>query len=296
MRRFALLWILLTAPHAQAADASFSVTPSGVAMVVHDQRLARGSLDLGLGVTARGPQGALYYRDTAQASLLGNLVWEVRAGHDAAGTRLASGLRGVLGPVALRSQLAVGNRQPGSPWPLLDGAHPPLPGSAAALGWGFDGELDATWRINRAWSIGLNPRLEYRSPSWAGGLSANIRRSGIAPDFDLSLQAVVQPPRAAATALLGVTLHHVPRRAPAAEAGVWLAAGGWGVHGRLARRDAGKLWQLQGALGLGPSGTPSDYLTATIEVPALQGTLSLGGGWSRAGPLAQLRLRIPLAP
>jgi hypothetical protein len=93
-----------------------------------------------------------------------------------------------------------------------------------------------------------------------------------------------------------VTLHHVPRRAPNSEAGIWLAEGAWGAHGRLTRRDAGWLWHLQGAIGLAPAGNPSDFLSAAVERSAFGGTVVMGGGWGRSGGMAHLSWRVPLNP
>jgi hypothetical protein len=293
--RLLLVSIALFLPFtAHANSLSFSVGGAGLAVTHHDQRLATGTLDVGFGIDARGPTAGLHYRATVGANLLGNLVWELRGGHDLAGTRFAAGLRGVLGPLALRAQLAWGNRERADPWPLMGSPNPPMPRAPSERSWGLDGELQATWRINRSWSLLIRPELEHRSGTWSGSLATTLRRSSIGPDFDASLHAVLQPTDAPSRGLVGVSLHHVPRRAPSSEAGVWFAANSWGAHGRLAWRASGWLWHLQGAVGAAPAGIPSDFVSAAVELPALNGTLHFGGGWGAQGGLAQLSLRVPL--
>jgi hypothetical protein len=295
MRRLLATLALLLSLSAHAMSASFSVTHADITLTWSDQRLATGSLDLGLGVDAHGLSGGLYWRAAQTANLLGNLVWELRSGHDRNGTRFAAGLRGVIGPVALRAQLAWGDRAAWEPWPLVGASSLPRP-QTTTLPWGIDGGLQATWRINRSWSVLIAPELDYRAGAWTGALAASVRRSGWFPDVDVSLQAVLQRPDDPPRHLLGVTLHHVPRRAPSSEAGIWFGDATWGAHGRMSWQGRGALWHLQGALGVSPAGTPSDYLNATVELPTDHGTVVLGGGWGRSGPLAKLSVRVPLSP
>lgn len=291
-----VLLLLAISATASASSWSVSLTPNGVSTALLDQRWGSSTLDAALGVDRGAFSVGAYWRAAQLASLLGNLVVELRVGHDASGTRLGAALRGVLGPVAVRLDLGIGNRASGSLWPLLEAGGVPLPPSPPpAAGWGSDATLAANWRLNRSWSFAVNPQLRVHDGVWQAAIATSVRRSAILPDIDISVHNVLQRLAGASTSelLFGLSLHHVPRRAPASEAGLWLAAERWGGYARVMQRTPAGLWQLHGSWGASPLGTPSDYLGVAFERPWGDGQLTLGAGWGSQGVLARVGYRAP---
>lgn len=234
-------------PRLQAADAAPQL---GVRFAVFDLRSGNHDFELGLrlGVFGSGPsvEAAGGWRQTLTAGPLGNLLLEARAGMDAAGAGASVGARGVLGPVALRLELDLGQRGP-APFAVLSRAAPTPPTAdlrrltgAPQRSFGSGLNLVASWRIDRNWWLEANPRLALTQGGWAFAAQASLRRSAVRPDFDLSLHLEAAGARAGDGHLgVALTLHHVPRRAPESRLTLW-----WG------RRDpapgGGNAWTAPG--------------------------------------------------
>lgn len=262
-------------------------SPGGSAYVaVHDLRVGDDAFEAGAGGVAGAFSVAGAWRRTLTAGPLGNLVVDGRAGLDGGGWGAGASIRGVLGPVALRLDVDGGNRAP-APWPVLAraGSTPaPAPPDLARLTaapppWRVDAAAAATWRIDRDWTVDATPRVLGSPQGWAGGLAAGVRRGGIAPDLDLSWRFDAARGAAGGHTAVGVTLHHVPRRAPESRLTAWWGGGRHGVGPGLevvwvARSGSD---QVTLALALGPawSDRPDAFAAAAWQRPWQGGTLAL---------------------
>lgn len=260
--------LLGVGPRLQAGD---SAPGFGVRLALFDLRSGDHDFELGmrLGLSAAGLglDAAGGWRRSWTAGPLGNLVLEARAGLDAAGAGGLVGARGVLGPVALRLELDLGQRGP-APFAVLARGAPAAPtGDLRRLSGAPDRsftaglQLAASWRIDRSWWLEAQPRLAWTQSGWAFAGQASLRRSALWPDLDLSLQLEAAGARAGERhAAIGLTLHHVPRRAPESRVTAW-----WG------RRDpgpgAGAAWSR-----------PGFELSTTVREGSV--STSLAAGWA----------------
>jgi len=282
---------------AAAAGEGGGRTPGGgwtphARVALHDLRLGDDAFELGVGWTDGALAAAAGWRRTMAAGPLGTLVLDVDAGTDADGPGIAAAVRGTLGPVALRLEAAGGTRAP-APWPVLArgaATTTPAPDLAALTGPGgarFDLAADASWRIDRRWTVELTPRAVRTADGWAGAAAASVRRAAIAPDVDLSARLDLARGPLARHAAAGLTVHHVPRRAPESRLTVW-----WGGDGRAPTpglelawvvRDGGTRATLAGAIGPRWSDRPAAYLVAALQAPWGIGTVHVSGRWVAPG-------------
>jgi len=262
-------------------------------VALHDLRLGDDAFELGLGWTDGGPTAAGGWRRTVAAGPLGTLVVEAHGGVDAAGVGLAAGVRGTLGPVALRLQAAAGTRRP-APWSATargPTTTPPAADLAPLAGPGGGTRLDlsanAVWRIDRQWTVELTPRALRGVNGWAGAAAASVRRAGVAPDIDLSARVDVAFGPLDRHAAAGLTIHHVPRRAPESQLTAWwggdATTGGPGLEWAWVVRQGGTQATLAGAIGPRWTDRPEAYLAAAWQRPWGPGTVHLGGRWVAPG-------------
>lgn len=324
-RRARRVWPLLTlllalATAAVAADlhATLGLDAAGprgrlllTDLRVPGARLADDRFALALG-RADGRWGAaLGWRRTAAAGPLGNLVVEGAAfvgtavGRPGLEAAAALGLRGVIGPVALEVHGEHGTRTPFAraeldvdpePVPLAD---PRLRTGAAAGSAATAVRAVATWRPDRAWTLALAPHAARTASGWTGGVEATVRRAGVADALDLSLRLDTARGAAAGHAALGLTAHHVPRRAPESRATVWIgtAPGGaasLGAEAAWAVRDGGTDALLAAGWGPAWSDRARGYALLRLSGPAGAGRVRVVAGWAGGGWRAELGGSLPL--
>lgn len=277
-------------PPAHAAAPGGGPAAPRLRVGLFDLRAGDDAFDLGIGWLAGSPSAAVSWRRTLTAGPVGTLVVEARAGIDGDGSAVAAAVRGTAGPVALRLEAEAGDRAP-APWTVLARAPataPPPPDlarlvPAAQGGARLDAGVTATWRIDRSWTLDASPRLHVSAGGWAGGGTLALRRAAIATDLDVALRFDLAGGREARHAAWGVTLHHVPRRAPESRLGAWWGDGtggaGPGVEIAWVAREAAT--QLTMAAGWGPPWTdrPRAYAALAVAQPWRDGTLQLGGRW-----------------
>ena len=262
-------------------------------VALHDLRIGDDAFELGIGWMDGGPAAAAGWRRTVAAGPLGTLVLEARSGVDAGGLGIAAVARGTLGPVALRLEAAAGNRAP-APWSVTARAPTttPPPADLAPLagpggGARFDLSGNAVWRIDRRWTVELTPRAYGSADGWAGGAAVSLRRTAVAPDVDLSARLDLAVGPLAHHAAAGVTVHHVPRRAPESRLTAWwgadAAGGGPGLELAWVVRQGGAQATLAGAIGPRWSDRPDAYLAASLQRPWGAGTVYVGGRWVARG-------------
>lgn len=316
----ALAW-----PTARAADAHAfgGLDASGVRgrlvltdLRVPDPRLADDRFDVGVARLDGAARAALGWRRTAAAGPLGNLVLEATAGAalaapavpGAGGVRagVEAAARGVLGPVALELRVAHGGRTPFT-WPELaldaaagaQAADPRRRTGAAEGSPATVARASVAWRIDRAWTLSAAPGVARTATGWSASVDAALRRAGVADALDLSLRLDAAWGAAGSHAMLGLTAHHVPRRAPESRATVWLGSGpagaaSWGVEGTWAVREgAGEAWV---AVGWGPawSDRPQAYAALRTSAPVGEARLRASLVWSEHGTTAEVGVSRPL--
>lgn len=259
-----------------------------------DLRVGDDAFDLGVGWIDAAPSAAASWRRTVAAGPVGTLVLDGRAGVDAQGAGLAAGVRGTAGPVALRLEVEVGTRPPAPFGVLLRApatAAPPPDGArltgAPAGGVRADLAAAATWRPDRHWTVEIAPRLHVGASGWAGGAAATLRRAAVATELDLSGRLDLGFGRATGHVAAGITLHHVPRRAPESRATLW-----WGgARGALApgvefswvTRESGSQLTLAGGWGPAWPDRPRGYGALAFLTPVGAGTAQLGWRWQAGG-------------
>jgi hypothetical protein len=262
-------------------------------VALHDLRLGDDTFEFGIGWADGGPAAAAGWRRTVAAGPLGTLVLEARSGVDAGGLGLTAAARGALGPVALRLEAAIGNRAP-APWSVAARAPTTTPPAAdlaplAGPGGGprFDLSANAVWRIDRRWTVELTPRAYASRDGWAGGAAVSLRRAAVAPDVDLSARLDLAGGRLAHHAAVGMTVHHVPRRAPESRLTAWWGSDAWGGGPGLELawvvREGGAQATLAGAIGPRWSDRPEAYLAAAFQRPWGAATVHVGGRWVARG-------------
>jgi hypothetical protein len=262
-----------------------------------DLRVGDDAFDLGMGWLGGAPSAAASWRRTVAAGPVGTLVIEGRVGFDAAGLGLTAGARGTIGPVALRLELGAGQRAPAPFTVLLRApvAAPPLPDGArltgAATG-GLRSDLTAaaTWRPDRLWTIEIAPRVHLGAAGWAGGAGVTLRRAAVAADLDLSGRVDVAVGPKAAHAAVGITGHHVPRRAPESRATLWWG-GPWGamtpgIEFVSVTREAGSTLTLAAGWGPNWADRASAHGALAFQTPLGGGTAHLGWSWQSSGASA----------
>ncbi|MDF1522757.1 MAG: hypothetical protein P1P87_08060 [Trueperaceae bacterium] len=291
------LLVLLAAP-AVAADLHVLV---GADADGPTARVALGDLCVGddrfdVGAAWSEGAGALAagWRRTLAAGPVGNLLAEGAvgvAGLDGAGLRadVDVGLRGVAGPVALGVRLAIGTRPPfgaavwdvaPDPAPVADprkrtGADPASPFTALAA--------TLTWRIDRRRTWTAEPTGAWTAAGWTGAVATTLRWAGVGDDLDVAVAVDAAQGAAARHLAVGVTLHHVPRRAPASSATAWWGTGSAGT-GAGAEVD----WTVRRgpaevalAAGWGPPWSDRDraYASLRASAPATRGRWSVAVAW-----------------
>jgi len=294
----------LTAPTAAARDLTVALGleaphPGGARAraTLHDLRVGDDTFEVGLGWLDGAPSAAATWRRTVAAGPVGTLVIDGRVGADATGAAAMLGVRGTAGPVALRIAAEGGTRRPG-PFTVLE--RTPGTGATGASGsaarvdgarltgatagsWRVDVAAGATWRPDRRWTWELAPRLHAGGAGWSGGAALALRRAGVGPDLDLSARVDVALGRADRHLLAGLTLHHVPRRAPESRATIW-----WGGRsGALAPgvefdwvvREAGAQATLSAGWVPGWADRPVGYATLALQAPAPRGAALLVATW-----------------
>jgi hypothetical protein len=294
----ALALLVLLATPAAAADlhvllGADAAGPTG-RLALGDLRVGDDRFDVGAAWSDGAGALAAGWRRTLLAGPAGNLIAEGAvgiAGRAGGGVRGDAdvGVRGVAGPVALGVRLAVGARTPfGAPvWavapdpaPVADprrrtGADPasPLTTVAATL----------TWRIDRRWTWTLEPSAAWTAAGRTEAVASTLRWAGVADDLDLALAVDAARGAAAHHLAVGVTLHHVPRRAPASSATAWwgTGSGGAGAGAEVdwtVRRGAG---EVALAAGWGPPWSDRDraYAALRARAPAPLGTWSVAVAW-----------------
>jgi hypothetical protein len=281
---------------AQALNVTIGAGAVGAAPVARarvsllDLRVADDAFDLGVGWLGAAPSAAASWRRTVAAGPVGTLVLDGRAGVDARGAGLAAGVRGTAGPVALRLEIELGTRPP-APFGVLlraPATAPPPPDGARSTGAAV-GSLRAdlaaavTWRRDRLWTVEVAPRLHAGEAGWAGGVAALLRRAAVATDLDVSGRLDLALGAAAGHAAVGLTLHHVPRRAPESRATLWWG-GAWsslapGVEVSWVAREAGAQLTLAGGWGPAWTDRPQAYGALAVQAPIGAGTAHLGWRW-----------------
>lgn len=272
---------------------------------LHDLRRGDDTFEFGVGWVDGGPSAAAGWRRTAAAGPLGTLVLEAQAGLDGDGAAVALTARGALGPVALRVEVAGGSRAP-APWtvaaraplaapPTADLAELLVPGSGVR----FDMTFAAVWRVDRQWTVEFAPRAHASATGWAGAGTLSLRRAGIAPDVDLSGRVDLAAGQRARHVAAGLTLHHVPRRAPESRLTLWwggdAVATGPGLELAWVVRDAGAQAALSAGLGPRWSERPLAYVAAALQRPWGVGTAHLGGRWAEGrGAALELAWVLPV--
>ncbi len=309
--RWSLVWLCLSATFALAADVHVAAgaDDGGVRgrVVLSGWRSGDDVLDVGLGWSHGEAAAAARWRRTLAAGPIGNLLVEGHAGVDGAGVGAGLTARGTAGPVALAVRLDAGTR-PAGPWALLETAVDagPLADPRRRTGATADAvvvtaAVAATWRIDRAWTVIAEPHGAWTPTGWTGGGEVSVRRAGWAEDLDASLRAVWAPGRAARHAAVGVTLHHVPRRAPASSATLWYGGGSSG-HGPGAEiawtvREGAAETALRAGWAAFWSDRPDAYLALDARAPAAGGQWRLGVGWRRgSGGVLEVGWSRPLTP
>jgi hypothetical protein len=294
-----LLVASLLAPPASARSLSVTLGSTGppapqARVALLDLRVGDDTFDVGVGWLGTAPSAAAAWRRTVAAGPIGTLVIDGRAGIDAGGAAAAAGVRGTAGPVALRVELEAGTRPP-APFGVLARAPataPPAPDGARLAG-AAAGRLRAdltagvTWRPDRLWTVDLAPGVHVGAAGWAGGAAVSLRRATVATDLDLSgrLDLAVGP--AAGHAAAGITLHHVPRRAPESRATLWWG-GAWGAPGpgfefAWVTREAGSQLTLAGGWGPAWADRPRGHGALAFQTPLGGGTAQLGWRWQADG-------------
>jgi hypothetical protein len=293
----------LLAPPALARSLSVVVGATGrgptvpvVRFTILDLRLGDDAFDLGLGGFDGAPSVAASWRRTVAAGPVGTLVIDGRAGGDAGGVGVAAGVRGTVGPVALRLELGAGTRAP-TPFTILlraPATAPPVPDGARLTAAATDGlradlTAAATWRPDRLWTVEVAPRVHVGAGGWSGGAAVTVRRAAVATDFDLSGRLDVAAGRADGHVGVGLTGHHVPRRAPESRATLWWG-GPWGamapgIEFVSTTREADS--QLTLAAGWGPNWADRAraYGAVAFQTPLGGGNAHLGWRWQAAGPV-----------
>lgn len=303
----AVVWIVaLSAPTGLARslsvgfglDAPASRTASAPTVraraTLFDLRVGDDAFDVGVARLDGAVGAAASWRRTVVAGPVGTLVVDGRAGVDADGVGFAAGVRGTVGPVALRVAIEAGTRAP-APFgvlerapataaPLADGAR--LTGALAGT-WRYDLALGAVWRPDRSWTWELAPRLHADAAGWSGGAALSLRRAGVATEVDLSGRIDLATGPLGGHLAAGVTLHHVPRRAPESRATLWWGGGrgaaGPGIDVAWVVRDAGAQLTVAGGWGPAWSDRPASYAALALLAPLPRGTAQAGLAWRADG-------------
>ncbi len=301
VRWWLVLAVGLAVGAARAADVHLVVgaDPGGprARVALDEWRWGDDVFDVGLGWQHDDVAAAARWRRTLAAGPIGNLLVEGHVGIDDLGVAGGVGGRGTVGPVALAVRLDVGTR-PVGPWPVLDAtvdgdalADPRRRTGAASTDAMATADVTATWRAARAWTVVAAPRLVWTPTGWTGGGEASVRRAAWAEDLDASLRVVWAPGPVARHAAVGLTLHHVPRRAPTSSVTVWYGGGssGRGPGAELAWtvRDGPAETSLRAGWATFWSDRPDTYLALDARAPAPAGVWRLGARWvqGRGGAL-----------
>ncbi len=262
-------------------------------VALHDLRLDDDAFEFGIGWTDGGLAAAAGWRRTMAAGPLGTFVLDARAGVEPRGAGLDVAARGTLGPVALRLEAAAGTRAP-APWSVTARAPtttPPAPDLAPLAGPAGGVRLDlganAVWRIDRRWTVEMTPRAHRSADGWAGATAASLRRAAVAPDIDVSARLDLAFGPLGHHAAAGLTVHHVPRRAPESQLTAWwggdAARRGPGLELTWVVREGGTQATLTGAVGPRWSDRPDAYLAAALRRPWGTGTVHVGARWVAPG-------------
>lgn len=277
--RFCLLWLLIL-PIAHAAPWTVSVRIAEfpeMRLEVTDLRV--GSFDANLTISAHRastgvvPAAQARLRSTLGATVLGNAVLEGSLAWAGDGSgHGAITLRGSFGPVAARGTFALMHSshapQPSAPWGFAASAlgvwsdfGRAAPPSNAGWSWAFVGE--AGYRIDRNNLLQIDAIYQH---DHALAQRLSLRRTGVGPQLDAALAFELGRSLQGGVAALGVTGHHVPRRAPASSATLWL-----GVNDR-------------GAMALSPAFTLRRTLAGGgLEIFAVAQGYGLESALARAG-------------
>jgi hypothetical protein len=228
---------------------------------------ARIGPDVGLGVVWRYAQ---------VFGPLGNVIVEggtdllVAVGSDAPGVlgRAALGARGVFGPVALILRIDAGTVSEVA----LDGSvrqEAPRSALGATPGaWDAGARLALTYRVDRATTVTLEPRVRISEGAAATFVGATLRRNGVWDEYDLWFGVEAATVAAHGAAAVGVGTVWTRRREPDSSVRIWLGSDGSrvlpGAEVLLASRSPGR------AVALGAAWTPhrlgSHVWQATLDL------------------------------
>jgi hypothetical protein len=262
-------------------------------LTLHDLRVGDDTFDVGVGWLDGAPAAAASWRRTVAAGPIGTLVVDGRVGTDAGGIGATLGVRGTAGPVALRIAVDGGTRVPGAHAVLERGRGTDVVVDAARLtgapagSWRVDLAGGATWRPDRRWTWDLEPRVHLGPSGWAGGAALALRRAAVATDVDLSAGVDLAFGPTDRHLLAGLTLHHVPRRAPESRATLWWGGdvGAWspGVEVSWIVREAGAQATIAGGWVPGRADRPVGYASFRLRAPAPVGSALVAAAWRSEG-------------
>ena len=294
MRRQSLLALLFTlalAAPGVAAAATWTVAVAGPSLraSLHDLEVGSATLDVGIGTAG----AAVMLRYPALTSPIGTLLLEGRAGVEGGRGGVDATLRGSIGPLGVRLDVATGTRAPGG-WALLDrgGAlRPPTPEFGASA-WRFDAAADVTFRPNRGLTVTLTPRF-HRAEGTGWGIAGSVRRAGVIDAWDVSGRVDAATAAGGSHAAIGASIHHVPRRAPETRVGIWWAGtDGWGIDGAWTLRAANGSLEVLGGIGPRWSDRPTAHVTVAVGETHPWGAVRLSAeARSGAGVTLALTLR-----
>ncbi len=285
MRRALLLFILCVQglANGQSVTVSFDqqVSPAphpGATLRLDDLPLERSHADIRLAIRQEAQFGVtVHYR--ARVAQVGNLVVS-GAAHAGTSGRYTTALwaRGVVGPVALRTRLAVSDGLE----PLGPVAPSPLP-PLLELGEGpllFSADLGGIYRLGREALLDGDVTVALRGGSIGGGFDLEYRRlrvSGL-DDITYHLGAFVTPGATGWSTQAGFGYQLNRRRAPSWQVVAWLGASGEGLRPGLQVAGAneygfGRFALQLSALPFSVRGWPYDLQVSLLRPVAREGSV-----------------------
>jgi hypothetical protein len=219
--------------HAQVATFGVVASDAGSALLARVAGLRDGAAtadasvrlgqDVALGVT---------WRYASTLGPLGNVI--VEGGGDllldlpgeGAYARMGLTGRGVIGPLAALLRIDGGSVDDERLDPVARAEAPRLVTGTADGRWDIGARASLTYRLDRATTLTFEPRLRWVDGDLAGFAAASLRRSGLAPELDLTLALEGGALAGRSAGALGLGAIVTRRREPDSTIRVWLGHDG----------------------------------------------------------------------